>query len=245
MGRRRPASRGRRGRRVLGLLSLLIAGQLVGATARTELDARLTERIQAHRQTSDLSTALQRLEARADTLETAAEALRDYHADRVEPLISILENRTRAHPLHIERIALALAREGRRSLVDPRLLVAVMLVENPWLDPTAESPVGAVGLMQVMPFHAGAWGCPGTDLTHPETNICHGTRILAEALRRTRGDLDAALLRYNGCKYGTNTPNCHEYPTWVYQYVEAEWLEGFASAALATPDRVAGGTAIQ
>jgi hypothetical protein len=52
-------------------------------------------------------------------------------------------------------------------------------------------------------------------------------------------------LRYNGCKYGTNTPNCHEYPTWVYQYVEAEWLEEFASAAPVTPDRVAGGTAIQ
>jgi hypothetical protein len=42
-------------------------------------------------------------------------------------------------------------------------------------------------------------------------NICHGTRILALNLKRTRTS-SAALLRYNGCVRGSNTPDCHRYP---------------------------------
>lgn len=101
--------------------------------------------------------------------------------------------------------------------ISPRLLMAVMLVENPWIDPEARSHMGAIGLMQVMPFHAGEWGCPEGDLTVPEVNICYGARILAHALGRFAGDLDRALLAYNGCVLGTNTPKCHEYPQWVRQ----------------------------
>jgi len=47
-----------------------------------------------------------------------------------------------------------------------------------------------------------------------ENNICHGTRILRDVLDRaqtTRG----ALLRYNGCVAGTNTPDCWKYPRMV------------------------------
>jgi soluble lytic murein transglycosylase-like protein len=113
------------------------------------------------------------------------------------------------------QIAVALVREGRRTDLDARLLLAVLLVENPWLDGQARSFMGAVGLMQVMPFHAGAWGCPGADLTDPDINICHGASILAHAIILADGDLDQALLRYNGCVLGTNTPDCHRYPEWV------------------------------
>jgi soluble lytic murein transglycosylase-like protein len=118
-------------------------------------------------------------------------------------------------PDHATRIALALVREGANADVDSRLLLAVVAVENPWLEPGARSPSGAVGLMQVMPFHAGAWGCASSDLTDLEVNICHGTKILADAIRRQDGDLRRALLRYNGCVRGTNTPNCHLYPARV------------------------------
>jgi hypothetical protein len=38
--------------------------------------------------------------------------------------------------------------------------------------------------------------------------------ILARNLRRT-GTTTAALLRYNGCVRGTNTPDCHRYPSKV------------------------------
>jgi soluble lytic murein transglycosylase-like protein len=141
----------------------------------------------------------------------------------VAPLVRLLQTR---HPdeAHVQRIAFALAREGRNTGVDPRLLVSVLLVENPRLDPEAVSFMGAVGLMQVMPFHAGGWGCPSPDLTDVDANICHGARILAHELRRAKGNLDVALLRYNGCVLGTNTPDCHLYPMHVFRSAFTAWL---------------------
>jgi soluble lytic murein transglycosylase-like protein len=64
--------------------------------------------------------------------------------------------------------------------------------------------------MQVMPLHSGKWGCGSKDLFDIESNICHGVQILKQAM------IDApntrvALLRYNGCVRGRNTPNCHLY----------------------------------
>jgi soluble lytic murein transglycosylase-like protein len=77
--------------------------------------------------------------------------------------------------------------------------------------------------MQVMPFHAGKWGCASGDLFEIESNICHGVRILASELNDA-GDLSRALLRYNGCVRGTNTPDCRQYARWVYHraHVSAE-----------------------
>jgi soluble lytic murein transglycosylase-like protein len=122
-----------------------------------------------------------------------------------------------------DRIAQALVGEGRRSNLGSMLLVGVVLTENPSLEPGATSRVGARGLMQVMPFHAGEWGCASRDLFDIESNICHGVRILAAELRDA-GDLSRALLRYNGCVRGTNTPDCRQYARWVYHraHVSAE-----------------------
>lgn len=171
----------------------------------------------------DLSALLTRAERLAGTMEAGARTLQAFHDEYVEPLAEVLIARTPVDSARADEIALALTREGLGVGLDPRLLLAVMLVENPWLDPLAESPVGAVGLMQVMPFHAGAWDCPGDDLTDTDLNICHGAQILASALERSKGDLDVALLRYNGCVRGVNTPDCHSYPSWVYREAGPEW----------------------
>ena len=167
---------------------------------------------------------LDHVEARIRSAELDGHALRAYHATRLTPLMSALDTHMAVDRSQLSRIAIALVREGNASGIDPRLLLAVLLVENPWLDPTARSPVGAVGLMQVMPFHAGNWGCAGDDLTDPDHNICHGARILADALARSGGDLDRALLRYNGCVRGSNTPDCHAYPRWVYHRAGEQWM---------------------
>jgi soluble lytic murein transglycosylase-like protein len=114
-------------------------------------------------------------------------------------------------------IAASLVKEGRRRKVGSSLLLGVLLTENPWHDPKATSFVGARGLMQVMPFHAGKWGCKSNDLFDIESNICHGVAILADNLGSSR-TLPQALLGYNGCVRGTNTPDCWKYPRKVYGY---------------------------
>lgn len=172
---------------------------------------------------SVLSPVLTTLEHQARDLEQNSRALTEFHSSQVAPLIRALDTRMAVDRSRLSDIAVALIREGRATSIDPRLLLAVLLVENPWLDPEARSPVGAVGLMQVMPFHAGQWGCLGDDLTDPDHNICHAARILADALQRSGGDLDRALLRYNGCVRGTNTPDCHSYPQWVYGRAGQHW----------------------
>ena len=116
----------------------------------------------------------------------------------------------------VNRISAALVREGRRRNIGTQLLVGVLLTENPWLDPRARSSVGARGLMQVMPFHAGKWGCGSADLFDIESNVCHGVAVLADNLDRSP-NLRKALLGYNGCVRGTNTPDCWRYPSHVYK----------------------------
>jgi soluble lytic murein transglycosylase-like protein len=114
----------------------------------------------------------------------------------------------------VRRISRAVLREATRQQVPPSLITAVLLTENTTLKPEASSSVGAQGLMQVMPFHAGARLCNSDNLVDVDSNICHGTLILARNLQATSTPT-AALLRYNGCVRGTNTPNCGRYPSIV------------------------------
>ena len=117
-------------------------------------------------------------------------------------------------PQLVRRIAVALVRESRAIGVSPSLLTGMLLVENPMLDPGARSFMGATGLMQVMPLHQGKWKC-GPRLDDVESNICTGARIFRDYLRSEGGDVSQALLRYNGCVTGSNTPHCHDYPRYV------------------------------
>jgi soluble lytic murein transglycosylase-like protein len=130
-----------------------------------------------------------------------------------EPLAQAIARRTR-NPAVAERAAWAVTREAARLRVSPSLLAAVMLVENRALDSAAVSSQGAIGLMQVMPIHAGSYGCGSDDLRNVDANICHGARILHTYMVRTRS-VRVALRRYNGCVRGTNTPRCYRYPVRV------------------------------
>lgn len=218
---RRSATRQRRSKKDLvlwtGLCALVVGGATIPAHGGDEGGTAPPggePKAQPGAEARGLDATLKRLEGRVDVLEERAEAFDVFLVEEIEPMVRTL-TRMRDDRAQAQRIALALLREGHRASVSPRLLLAVMAVENPWLEPAASSPVGALGLMQVMPFHAGGWGCVGDDLTDPDTNICHGARILADALERSDGDLDRALLRYNGCVRGTNTPDCHLYPSKV------------------------------
>ncbi len=108
-----------------------------------------------------------------------------------------------------DRIARAVVSEGKRKKIDPAMILGIMLVESE-MNPRARSFVGATGLMQVMPFHRGRWGCKSRDLYDIESNICHGVSVLADNIKRAP-NIGVALQRYNGCVRGTNTPNCSTY----------------------------------
>jgi soluble lytic murein transglycosylase-like protein len=119
-----------------------------------------------------------------------------------------------------QRIATAVVAEGGKRNLSPALLIGVLLTEDVTLNPQAKSFVGARGLMQVMPFHAGKWKqCPSSDLFAIETNVCYGTSILADLVKRSPS-VERALLRYNGCVKGTNTPHCHTYSGKVLKFAE-------------------------
>nr|PZN91672.1 MAG: hypothetical protein DIU52_01670 [bacterium] len=112
------------------------------------------------------------------------------------------------------RMAWPLVEHSSRKGLDPATVASVLVVESRGR-PDATSPVGARGLMQVMPEHVGRWaGCKrdARALYDIEENICYGTSILADFLKMYRGDERRALLGYNGCVRGTYTPDCFRYP---------------------------------
>ncbi|HEU4525587.1 MAG TPA: lytic transglycosylase domain-containing protein [Gemmatimonadales bacterium] len=129
------------------------------------------------------------------------------------PLARFFFSRTREREFS-DRLARAIVKEANYLQVEPSLLAGVLLTENAPLDVRARSSQGAIGLMQVMQFHAGEYDCDSADLLQVEANICHGARVLGYYMKRT-GNLRRALLRYNGCVSGSVTPNCRRYPTKV------------------------------
>jgi len=128
------------------------------------------------------------------------------------PLAQILSNS--ADPALANRVARAIVKEARELQLSPSLLAGVLLTENARLEPETISNKGAIGLMQVMRFHAGVFDCDSDDLLQVEANICHGARVFASYLKRTK-DVRSALLRYNGCVKTRATPSCRRYPAKV------------------------------
>ncbi|MDR1368418.1 MAG: transglycosylase SLT domain-containing protein [Candidatus Accumulibacter sp.] len=101
--------------------------------------------------------------------------------DALEPLFELLQ---------------AVCEEQR---MDPLLIVAVMAIESRF-NPFAESPMGAQGLMQIIPrFHMDKLpdNAGENPFLNPEINLRVGVRILEEAIRR-RGGLVAGLQYYAG-----------------------------------------------
>jgi Transglycosylase SLT domain len=128
--------------------------------------------------------------------------------------------------------------EAYRRRLPPALVLGVMLTENDELKSAAQSRVGAVGLMQV---HGSSWRSAlgrmfGTNLRNDTTNLRYGIYILGYMARRATSNVVAdsatsdstfasdsswrmALLHYNGCVRGKNTPNCRSYPVTVQKNV--------------------------
>ncbi|MDQ1331825.1 MAG: hypothetical protein QG578_2095 [Thermodesulfobacteriota bacterium] len=83
---------------------------------------------------------------------------------------------------------------SRRHGIAFPLLKAVIKVESDF-NPRAVSRAGALGLMQIMPVNAKAFGM--RDPFDPRENILTGTQYFRELLERFNGKLHLALAAYN------------------------------------------------
>jgi soluble lytic murein transglycosylase-like protein len=104
------------------------------------------------------------------------------------------ENPQLAAP-ELARIARAVLRYSAKYDLDPELVTAVILVESSAL-PSARSPKGAMGLMQVMPAMLEPLRLVG-NFTTVESNIEAGCLILADNIRRM-GEADGILAYFWG-----------------------------------------------
>lgn len=135
----------------------------------------------------------------------------------------------RVSRLRARSLADVAVREAYTRRIPPALVLGVMLTENDELNSSARSRVGAIGLMQVYPkdWQVALSRKLGTNIHVDSTNLKYGIFILgwvagkAAALVNHR-DLAwrGALLRYNGCVRGTNTPDCQSYPDAVRRQVQ-------------------------
>ena len=92
--------------------------------------------------------------------------------------------------------------------LDPALIRSVMRAESAF-DPSAVSRAGAMGLMQLMPDVAEAFGVEHP--FDPHENIMAGARLLRELLDMYRGNVKLAIASYNAgptaiARHGGNIP---------------------------------------
>ena len=114
------------------------------------------------------------------------------------------------------------AAAGARYGVDPALLSAVAKVESGY-DPSAVSPAGARGLMQLMPGTARSLGVDPDD---PAQAVDGAARMLSGLLTQFGGRVDLALAGYNAGagavqRYG-GVPPSPETRTYVHR-VTSDW----------------------
>ncbi|GAV21304.1 murein transglycosylase C [Mariprofundus micogutta] len=94
---------------------------------------------------------------------------------------------------------------AKRFNLSPELILGVIAVESRF-DHFAVSNVGAIGLMQVMPFWKNELGSSDDNLLEIETNVRYGCAILRHYIDRYK-KLDRALGAYNGSLGKNKYPN--------------------------------------
>jgi soluble lytic murein transglycosylase-like protein len=96
----------------------------------------------------------------------------------------------------LTQIVVTAFKESDAHQVDPFLTLAVIATESKF-DYMATSPSGAKGLMQVIPsWHKDKISV--VEVYNPVANVRAGTQILREYLTASKGDVNKALLKYNG-----------------------------------------------
>lgn len=117
------------------------------------------------------------------------------------------------------KILLNINYESSRSGLNPQLVLGLIEVESKF-NRYAVSDLGAIGLMQVMPFWVKYIGNHSHNLFDIRTNLRYGCTILKFYFDLEKGDLFRALGRYNGSLGKTKYPELifHAYKNnWYYE----------------------------
>lgn len=93
-----------------------------------------------------------------------------------------------------QELATMVQAAAKRHNVDAKLALAVAVAESD-LQPQAVSPVGATGVMQLMPDTARSLGV--RNINDPRENIDGGVRYLKQMLNTFNGDVVKAVAAYN------------------------------------------------
>lgn len=127
---------------------------------------------------------------------------------------TFLAKRYSVSPEAVESIVRLAYKVGKEEKVEPTLILAIVGIESSY-NPFAASPVGARGLMQIMPkIHKDKFEAlsPGDwSPLNPEMNMRVGAKIIREYTRRT-GSVNAGLRWYVGAAVHGNDGG---YPTKV------------------------------
>lgn len=100
-----------------------------------------------------------------------------------------------ASKAELEKIYSAVQKAAKKYGVDENLIYAIIKQESDF-DSTCTSSVGAAGLMQIMPSNFSYLGI--SDAYDVDQNVDGGTKLLKEYLNQYGGDIQMALMAYNG-----------------------------------------------
>jgi hypothetical protein len=175
---------------------------VIGATAalffvKARLDALAAGTYSISRQTTELVARVEGVETQSRAILTEGTELRQFVTSSSAEQVIFLKILVLRPDIDVE-LARTIARHARRYATlykrDADLVLAIIAEESRF-NPNAVSPVGAVGLMQVMPQWEKVLGISGS-LKDPEVSIKYGLQVLGFYMEMYK-DLEMALTAYN------------------------------------------------
>jgi hypothetical protein len=153
---------------------------------------------------------------------------------------SYLAKRYSVSPEAVESIVRLAYKVGKEEKVEPTLILAIVGVESSY-NPFAASPVGARGLMQIMPkIHKDKFEAlsPGDwSPLNPEMNMRVGAKIIREYTRRT-GSVNAALRWYVGAAVHGNDGGYPDKVLGLKSRIDSVYQQGHLVASRSRAERV-------